>query len=367
MRWLRSFKLTISRLFTSIAGKMRTRPASHAGYTGSWYHANPAALADQLDDFLKRVPDNLDGIGLPVPGARVIIAPHAGYDWSGPCAAWAYKAFDLSAAKRVFVLGPNHKIRRLESCLVSTFASYATPFGNLVVDHVTTNELKQTGSFADFPTWAEIAEHSLEMHMPYLWKRLEQTFGGSSDKFPPIIPILVGSLDLEDEQFYGRLLAPYLSDPENAFIVSSDFCHYGHPHCYQPQCDREKQFLHNPDGGKHGKGETLGIKLDTNITPETPPHEIIKWLDDQSIASISTGVHEKFYTNMMESKNTVCGRHPIGVVMAAMEEVAKNNTKHESEDGKGKFKLIRYDRSSLVQEVNNEDFSVSYVSAYAII
>jgi predicted class III extradiol MEMO1 family dioxygenase len=51
---------------------MGTREASHAG---SWYEGDAEELSSQLDEFLNRVPTTLDGSNLPVPGARVIIAP----------------------------------------------------------------------------------------------------------------------------------------------------------------------------------------------------------------------------------------------------------------------------------------------------
>ncbi|KXX74573.1 Protein MEMO1 [Madurella mycetomatis] len=115
--------------------KMGTREASHAG---SWYEDDAGELSSQLDKFLDSVPATLDDSGLPIPGARVIIAPHAGYSYSGPCAAWAYKALDLSAAKRVFVLGPSHTYY-LRGCALTTFDKYATPFGDLIVDKATTS------------------------------------------------------------------------------------------------------------------------------------------------------------------------------------------------------------------------------------
>lgn len=76
--------------------------------------------------------------------------------------------------------------------------------------------------------------------------------------------------------------------------------------------------------------------------------------------SIETGVHKEFLDELKSTGNTVCGRHPIGVVMAAMEVLEKG-----SEEGKGKFKFVRYERSSEVVEVN--DSSVSYASAYAVL
>lgn len=51
---------------------MSTRPA---GKAGSWYDGDPESLEEQLDEFLEAVPDAIDGVSLPVTGARVIIAP----------------------------------------------------------------------------------------------------------------------------------------------------------------------------------------------------------------------------------------------------------------------------------------------------
>ena len=52
--------------------KMSTRAASHAG---SWYEEDPRTLSKQLDGWLSKVPANVKGDDLPIPGARVIIAP----------------------------------------------------------------------------------------------------------------------------------------------------------------------------------------------------------------------------------------------------------------------------------------------------
>ena len=108
---------------------------------------------------------------------------HAGYSYSGPCAAWAYKALDLRSAKRVFILGPSHTYY-LRGCALTSFDKYETPFGDLVVDNATTSELRQTNRFSEMPKRSDVSEHSLEMHLPYLRKRLEQTFGDGD--YPPL-------------------------------------------------------------------------------------------------------------------------------------------------------------------------------------
>ncbi|KAK3346208.1 MEMO1 family [Lasiosphaeria hispida] len=336
---------------------MGTREASHAG---SWYEEDPIQLSSQLDEFLERVPNTLGESSVPIPGARVIIAPHAGYSYSGPCGAWAYKALDLRAAKRVFVLGPSHTYY-LKGCALTTFDKYETPFGDLVVDNTVTEELRETGRFSNMPPRRDVEEHSLEMHLPYLWKRLEQTFGSDSSKFPPIIPILVGDGSVEQEKSFGELLAPYLRDPDNAFVVSSDFCHWGSRFSYRPQFSNG--VIRNPDA--RGSVSTLEVQSDwfenTNSSEGPPIHEVIRVLDEMAMDAVKTGVHSDFYKTVQETQNTICGRHPIGVMMAALEMVAKGGPGN----GKGKFEFVQYQRSNLVKRAN--DFSVSYASAYAII
>lgn len=75
-----------------------------------------------------------------------------------------------------------------------------------------------------------------------------------------------------------------------------------------------------------------------------------------------TGSHAQFLGILEETGNTVCGRHPIGVIMAAIE--ALEQTEGDLQ-GKGRFKFVRYERSSLCNSVR--DSSVSYCSAFAIL
>lgn len=106
---------------------------------------------------------------IPVTGARAIIAPHAGYSYSGPAAAWAYKAVDWSKAKRIFLLGPSHHYY-LDNCAFSQCKTYSTPMGDLVLDLDTIAELEKTKLFGKMSRSADENEHSIEMHLPYIYK-----------------------------------------------------------------------------------------------------------------------------------------------------------------------------------------------------
>ncbi|ORY55513.1 MEMO1 family [Pseudomassariella vexata] len=321
-----------------------TREASHAG---SWYKGNPTVLSQELDEFLADVPNSINDSSLPIPGAKVIIAPHAGYSYSGPCAAWAYKCLDLTKAKRIFILGPSHTYY-LHGCALTKFAKYATPFGDLKVDEAVTQELRATGKFADIKLDGDVDEHSLEMHLPYIYKRITQTFSSESE-YPTIVPILVGDNNGPEEKQFGNILALYLKDPDNAFVISSDFCHWGTRFSYTAYAP----------GGKIQNIQSLSRRQAKPTDPAI--HESIKLLDEAAMDAIKTGKHDEFVLNLAHTKNTVCGRHPIGVMMAALEVVAKD----DADAGKYRFKFVQYQRSSLVEDIS--DSSVSYGSAYAII
>lgn len=236
-----------------------------------------------------------------------------------------------------------------------------------MVDKATTAELRQTGRFSDMPAGRDVAEHSLEMHIPYLWKRLEQTFGDDSAEYPPIVPILVGDGSEAEEKAFGQLLSRYMKDPETAWIVSSDFCHWGSRFSYRPEF--HDGVIRNLDTSRSqgSKRDVLQVRPDWSTLAEDPErpeiHEVIKVLDQMAMDAAESGTHSDFYKVLQDTHNTVCGRHPIGVVMAALEALAKEG--FGEGEGKGKFRFVQYQRSSLVKK--HGDSSVSYASAYAVI
>jgi MEMO1 family protein len=169
-----------------------------------------------------------------------------------------------------------------------------------------------------------------------------------ASRFPLLVPILVGALDAAAERRYGAILAPYLADETSIFIASSDFCHWGLRFRYTYYVPSSSSPLNLRSGARR---------------PQDPPiHKSIANVDQICMDAVESGRHEEFLRRLRETKNTVCGQHPIGVVMAAVEALSNEGKIGE---GKGAFKFIRYERSSDVVDVN--DSSVSYCSAFAII
>ncbi|KAJ0989513.1 hypothetical protein J5N97_007869 [Dioscorea zingiberensis] len=285
----------------------RVRRASHAG---SWYTDN----ANKLDEELGRW---LQASDLPKsPNVRGVIAPHAGYSYSGRCAAYAFGNIDPTQFSRIFLLGPSHHYYT-PNCALTKATIYRTPLGDLPIDLEVVEELQATEKFEFMDLNKDEAEHSMEMHLPYLAK----VFHGYPVK---IVPILVGALNSESEAMYGRLLAKYVDDPKNFFSVSSDFCHWGF------------RFSYTYYDKKHGA-----------------IHKSIEALDRMGMDIIETGDADAFKKYLKEYDNTICGRHPISVFL----HMLKNSST------KVNINFLQYEQSSHCRTM--KDSSVSYASAAA--
>ncbi|KAI8826218.1 MEMO1 protein [Fimicolochytrium jonesii] len=305
------------------------REASHAG---SWYTGSGGKLSTELDYWLSKVPTtsttgSLSSHDLPISKCRAIIGPHAGYSYSGPTAAYAYKCVDAEPIKRVFILGPSHHVY-LDGCALSQCTVYETPLGDLQLDLEVIEELRATGKFSEMTLQQDEDEHSIEMHIPYLFKIME-----SKTEPYTVIPILVGSINATKEALYGKLLAPYLSDPTSLFIISSDFCHWG------------RRFSYTNKGPAEDKASGM------------PIYEGIESLDREGMGIIERVDPTAFTEYLKRTKNTICGRHPIAVLLNSIVALKEANATKTAE-----IKFTHYAQSSKV--TSDKDSSVSYASAY---
>ena len=245
--------------------------------------------------------------------------------------AFAYSHLpDPDTVRTVFILGPSHHFYT-DKCHVSQCTQVETPLGSLCVDTATAKGLidRHPGLMAPLEIDDDEAEHSIEMHLPYVAQYLKsggQTQRGGSEP-PLLVPIVVGALSPAREQQVGEVLGPYILDPGAIFIISSDFCHWGRRFGFQ---------YHDPSRFQR-------------------IHESIAWLDSEGMKAIEEKKPRGFVDYLVNYSNTICGRHPIGVLLCALEHA------HGGDIGKYDVRFTKYDRSSLVEEMS--DSSVSYCSA----
>ena len=174
---------------------------------GKFYPADTRQLTLMISEFLSDAGTKGDS-------PKAIIAPHAGYIYSGPIAAEAYVRLSECAGsiERVILLGPAHRmaIRGLAACSADAFA---TPLGNVPVD------IEAVQSILSLPQVqlideAHAAEHSLEVHLPFL----QIVCPGVS-----IVPLLVGTAE---ESEVVEVLEKLWGGPETLIVISSDLSHY---------------------------------------------------------------------------------------------------------------------------------------------
>ncbi|EIN13698.1 UPF0103-domain-containing protein [Punctularia strigosozonata HHB-11173 SS5] len=332
---------------------MSVREASHAG---SWYTDDRQRLNTQLSGWLQDVkPQEDDNFHPPIEGCKAIIGPHAGYSYSGPAAAWAYKSIDTVGIRRVFVLGPSHHVY-LDGCALSRCNGYETPIGDLPLDLETIQDLRNTGKFSDMDLETDENEHSIEMHLPYIRK----VFEGQNIK---LVPILVGAIDTEKETLFGELIAPYLLRDDTFCVVSSDFCHWG---------ARFRYTNYYPDPAlvpSSVRATQLSTSTKATMYQHHPIHASISALDHEAMniltipANTATkDAHNVFAAYLAKTKNTICGRHPIGVLLGALAFI--DSTKSGDQHNSITMRWVRYEQSSKC--ASPRDSSVSYASAYVI-
>ena len=186
------------------------RPATQAN---RFYTGNPQELSEEVDSFL-----TLHSATAKYDNAAALIVPHAGYYFSGSVAASAYMSIPADKSyKRIFLLGPSHH-EWLDGASVNTEADrYATPLGEVEVDHETAQKLTQADSVFTYRQEVHDREHCLEVQLPFLQRR----FGN----VPPIVPIIISTNDFRKLKRMAEVLKPYLTE-DNLFIISSDFSHY---------------------------------------------------------------------------------------------------------------------------------------------
>lgn len=215
-----------------------TRRAYHSG---SWYSSDRIQLNRILEEFLSKAKsegNSDDGDSTQLNFPRGIIAPHAGYSYSGPTAAYAYsalsKAIENGWRGTIVVLHPSHHVY-LQNCAISNAHIIETPLGNLNVDYKLRDEILNISKpgFSLMDQNIDEDEHSGEMQYPYIAKVLLDSHL-LSDSQIAILPLMVGSLVTKSEDNYGKALAPILSRANIFTVISSDFCHWGSRFRYTP-------------------------------------------------------------------------------------------------------------------------------------
>jgi MEMO1 family protein len=194
-----------------------------AGVAGSFYPAEPEALTVMIDRMLAQV--SLPPIEEPI---IAIVAPHAGYLYSGPVAAYSYAALKGHKYARVVVIAPSH-FESINFTSVYDGDTYTTPLGSIAVDHSFAQQLAKITSTIRLSGQGhdpkgERSEHAIEVQLPWLQRVLGEF---------ALVPIVMGDQSYESSRALGvaltKLIQTSETPGETLIVASSDLSHY-HPY-----------------------------------------------------------------------------------------------------------------------------------------
>ncbi len=179
---------------------------------GSFYPGYANILRKDIEKYFSNADDNIESRDI-----LGIIAPHAGYIYSGQCAAHSYKAVMQKGIDQAVIIAPSHRFANFKYS-VGNYESYLTPLGEVPVAEDITNKLMKHQGFC-FHHPAHQAEHSLEVQLPFL-----------QVAFPKIkiIPILLGSQTMKNSENLAEILVGEFEDQldKTVFVISTDLSHY---------------------------------------------------------------------------------------------------------------------------------------------
>ena len=212
---------------------------------GAFYEDDPARLLQNVQGYLDRVLDPSSNPSSKPP--KAIIAPHAGYVYSGPIAATAYATLSplKHKIKRVVLLGPCHRIP-VQGLALCQADEYMTPLGNVPIDHSCDADLLALDVGVEIFDDAHGPEHSLEVQLPFL-----QVVLGDFQ----LLPIIVGAAS---SAHVATVLSRLWGDAQTLIVISSDLSHYLDYKSAQRSDLRTSQAIENLDGAAIERTQACG-------------------------------------------------------------------------------------------------------------
>ncbi len=186
-------------------------PVRRAAVAGSWYPGSSEALGAEVDGYLEAASP-----GLPPGTVRGLVAPHAGLMYSGPIAAWAYRAVAADSFDVAVLVGPSHRVA-FDGVALFPSGAWETPLGDAPIADDVGAAILAASPVVRASEVAHAREHSLEMQLPFLRRVLPAV---------PIVPLLMGLQMPETIASLAGALAAALAGRRALLVASSDLSHY---------------------------------------------------------------------------------------------------------------------------------------------
>jgi AmmeMemoRadiSam system protein B/AmmeMemoRadiSam system protein A len=200
-------------------GRFKMGQIRKPAVAGQFYTGDPVALSKELTDFFKKAKKE------PIPGKIIaLIAPHAGYMYSGQVAAYSYKLLEGLSFETVVVISPSH-VAYFQGASIYNGEAYETPLGTIPVDTSVAGKMADVNETVFLSSKGHSfvgsrGEHALEVQLPFLQVVL--------GKFK-LVPIVIGDQDWSTCEALADALIKSLKGKNALIVASSDLSHF-HPY-----------------------------------------------------------------------------------------------------------------------------------------
>jgi AmmeMemoRadiSam system protein B len=198
---------------------MSELPVRRPAVAGQFYPGDPDTLRESIQKYTDAatLPDDLGTV-------RAVIAPHAGYVYSGPTAGYAFKALATLPQKKwmVYLLGPAHRVP-FRGVALGQYSAFNTPLGDVPIAVDVVAEMVSRSPLYNRTPGAHVPEHCLEVEVPFLQMTLPDF---------RLIPMLFGDVD---PRGVGADLVGHIG-ADDLVVVSNDLSHF-HPYDQAHQLD----------------------------------------------------------------------------------------------------------------------------------
>lgn len=194
---------------------------------GQFYPASPEVLKKNIDQYLSNAEEKTAPRPLKIIG---MIVPHAGYQYSGQTAAFAYNNLKSQKLEVVVIIGPYHE-SQFPGVSIWAEGVWRTPLGEVPIDETLAKKLQNESKDFQYSSHIHTSEHSLEVQLPFI-----QVVGGGAK----IVPILISDVRFAKPLAYA--LYKHLQGRSALVVASTDLSHY-HPDTIARDIDRRTQDI----------------------------------------------------------------------------------------------------------------------------
>jgi len=313
---------------------------------GGFYPAEPKVLKAMVQGYLDKAESGeISGRIL------AVIAPHAGYIYSGPVAGYAYKAIQTQGKKKFVILAPSHQFYGPGRVAVLSADYYQTPLGKVKINREKVKELLNQGDWIVNEPLYFSQEHSAEVQIPFLQVIAPEGL--------ELVILVMPDSSLGMAKKLADVLKKVFSEPDWVFIASTDMSHY-HPYQTANQIDQYSLSLIQELKIEELEKEASGTVRKAELCGLGPVLTIMSLYQDYPKGEVKILNYRNSFDTSGQSPERVVGYGAVAFILSQKESKTEKPPKELSLDEKkeliriAKLSVETYVKENRVPEVETK-------------